>query len=109
MTINSRAKGAAAEREVAEILRNNGYTDARRGQQFAGGPDSPDVVGIPGFHLEVKRVENFSLYPAMNQAERDSHPCEIPVVVHRRSKRRWVAIVDFEKFLNLISKNKDLL
>jgi Holliday junction resolvase len=109
MTINSRAKGAAAEREVAEILRANGYTDARRGQQFAGGPESPDVIGIPGFHLEVKRVENFSLYPAMDQAERDSGVGELPVVVHRKSHRRWVAILDFEKFLDLISHNKDIL
>ena len=42
--MNSRAgKGKVGEREFAELLRAHGF-DARRGQQFAGGADSPDVV-----------------------------------------------------------------
>ena len=45
----SRDKGKAGERELASKLREYGY-DARRGVQFHGGPDSPDVVGLPGIH-----------------------------------------------------------
>ena len=41
--INSRAKGARYERELARYFEENGFP-ARRGQQFAGGSDSPDVV-----------------------------------------------------------------
>ena len=41
--INSRAKGARGERQWRDELRAQGYTD-KRGQQFAGGQDSPDVI-----------------------------------------------------------------
>ena len=100
--INSRAKGAMAEREVAGIIRGYGVA-ARRGQQFSGSADSPDVVAdLPGWHLEVKRVENLSLYTAMDQAVRDAGDKE-PVVVHRRNRRPWVAIIDFETFLRLVT------
>ena len=61
LPLNSRNKGAAGERELAEVLRANGFNDARRGVQFKGGPDSPDVVGFhPDWHPEVKRVEERS-------------------------------------------------
>lgn len=99
--INSRAKGAAYEREVANDLRARGY-QARRGQQHAGGPDSPDVVGLPGYHIEAKRTERLDLYGAMDQAVRDADLFETPVVVHRKNGRRSVAIVDWQAFLDLV-------
>lgn len=101
MTINSRQKGAAAEREVANILKDRGF-DAHRGQQFHGGGDSPDVVGLPGFHLEVKRVERGGVYDWMDQAQRDAALDSVPLVVHRRSKKPWVVILRFDDFLNLL-------
>ena len=61
--VNSRAKGARGERELAEILRCYGFS-ARRGQQYRGGADSPDVMGLPGIHIEVKRVERLNIYDA---------------------------------------------
>lgn len=97
---NSRAKGKRGELEVAKILREHGY-EARRGQQYKGGGDSPDVVGLPGVHLEVKRVEHLRLYDALEQSERDSADQEIPVVVHRPDKRPWVVVMRFEDFLDM--------
>lgn len=41
--MNIRAKGARGERQWRDELRSNGY-EARRGQQFCGSPESPDVV-----------------------------------------------------------------
>ncbi len=98
---NSRAKGCRGEREIAAILREHGYS-ARRGQQFSGGGDSPDVVhDIPGVHLEVKRVEALQLYPAVAQAKRDCGG-KVPVVVHKKNREEWVAILPLQDFLNLI-------
>ena len=51
-----REKGKRGERELAGILRDYGY-DTRRGQQFCGSDGSADVVGLPGIHIECKRVE----------------------------------------------------
>ena len=98
----SRRKGANAEREVAELLRSHGFA-ARRGQQFSGLPDSPDVVhDIEGIHLEVKRTERFALYPALEQAKRDRRAGDVPVVFHRMNGRPWVVCLEAEDFLTIL-------
>lgn len=97
-----RDKGKAGEREVARILKDHGYSDARRGQQFQGSPDSPDVTGLPGFHLEVKRTEQCRLYDYIEQAKNDAGEDEIPVVVHRQNRKEWIAILSFEDFLKMV-------
>ena len=104
MTINSRAKGCRGERELAELLRVRGH-DARRGQQFSGGADSPDVVcaTLPGIHLECKRVERGNLYDWLDQAIRDAG-AKVPVVAHRRNGREWTAILPLADLLDLLEK-----
>lgn len=103
--INSRAKGKTGELELAEFLRERGF-DSRRGQQFKGGGDSPDVTGIPGWHIECKRVEKGNLYEWLHQAITDAwdNRSKKPVVMHRRNREEWVAIVRLEDFLELVKK-----
>jgi Holliday junction resolvase len=97
----SREKGKRGEREVAELFRSYGY-EARRGQQFAGGGDSPDVIhSLPGFHVEVKFVEAFQLYKALEQASEDRPSGKVPVVFHRRKNKNWVVVMDADDFLEL--------
>lgn len=69
---NSRAKGARGERAWRDELRANGYS-ARRGCQFAGTPNSPDVAcaELDWILFEVKAVERLNIYGAMEQARRD--------------------------------------
>lgn len=57
--MNSRSKGARGERELAEKLREYGYT-TRRGQQYSGANGDADVVGVEGLHIECKRVEKLT-------------------------------------------------
>jgi len=105
--INSKKKGARGELQVAALLRGFGY-EARRGQQFSGSPDSPDVVHtIEGFHIEVKFTEAFSAYKAMEQAEADCEEDDIPVVFYRRKRKRWMVLIDAEDFLNLLGAEED--
>ena len=68
MGAHSDWKGKKGELELAKFLREHGYPSARRGQQHAGGGDSPDVVcpELPGLHIENKRTERFRLYEAMD-------------------------------------------
>ena len=96
---NSRAKGAEGEREWASFLRDHGLM-ARRGQQFSGGSDSPDVLcpDLPEIHFEVKRVEALSLYKAMEQSIQDSGS-RMPVVAHRRNRKDWVVIMRGEDWV----------
>ena len=99
---NSRRKGVVGEREIAKYLRDHGFTEARRGQQFKGGADSPDVVGLTGFHVEVKRVERLDLNAAMEQSIRDSAPNEKPIVVHRRNNDYWKVTMRLDDFMEVI-------
>ena len=102
--MNSRDKGKRGELEFAAYLRERGF-EARRGQQFSGGGDSPDVVhSIPGVHLEVKRVEQFRLYDAVEQAVADAGD-KMPVVVHRRNRGEWVAILHVDDLLELLGRS----
>jgi Holliday junction resolvase len=100
--MNSRSKGKRGELELAKYLRDRGF-EARRGQQFAGGGDSPDVLGIPGVHIECKRVEAGSLYSWLDQAKRDAGN-KTPVVMHRRNNQDWVAILSLNDFLTLLGE-----
>lgn len=103
--INSREKGKRGELELAKYLREHGY-DARRGVQYKGGPDSKDVVGLPGHHIECKRVEALSVYVALAQAQKDAGAGEVPLVVHRRNGKPnhplpWLAILTLDDYLLL--------
>ena len=68
--MNSRQKGARGERELAKIFREHGY-DARRGQQYCGASGDADVIGLPGIHVECKRVEKLNLLDAVGQSVRE--------------------------------------
>ena len=99
---NSRAKGVRGELELAQFFRDHGI-DARRGQQHAGGGDSPDVVhSLPGVHVECKRTETLQLWPALAQATRDAAAGCAPVVFHRPSRKPWIVILDASAFLQLV-------
>ena len=100
--MNSRRKGAVGEREIAKYLRDHGYT-GKRGQQYKGCADSPDVEGLPGFHIEVKRVERLDLQAAMEQSIRDAGS-DTPIVVHRRNNDYWKVTMRLDDFMRLIRK-----
>jgi Holliday junction resolvase len=104
MPVNSRSKGCRGELEVAALFKRHGF-DARRGQQFSGGNESPDVVhGMSGFHVEVKRVQAFNLYKAMEQAMRDKKPGDDALIFHRKNGEKWVVVLDADVFLGLMKE-----
>ena len=100
--MNSRSKGKRGELEWRDVIRSHGY-EARRGQQFSGSPDSPDVETNLPFHFEVKRVEKFSIYKSMQQAK-DECGSNPPIVAHRKNGGEWVVIMQGSTFFNLIEK-----
>ncbi len=95
----SREKGKRGEREVAAFLRSEGY-DAHRGVQYHGGQDSPDVVGLPGIHIEVKRTERCDLYGALSQSKGDAGT-DMPIVIHRRNECEWVVVQPLKDWIEL--------
>lgn len=98
--INSRAKGAAGERELAKLLKEEGFP-TRRGQQFSGANGDADVVGLPHIHIECKRVENLNIYKAIQQAIRDAKDDLIPTVFHRKNNQEWLVTMTYEQWIKL--------
>ena len=100
--MNSREKGKRGERQWRDELRANGYA-ARRGQQFAGFPDSPDVLcdDLPWIHFEVKAVERLNVQDAIDQAIRDSGG-KVAIVAHKRGFRRWLVTMEAETFFEFL-------
>lgn len=98
--MNSKRKGSVGERELAHVLQGYGY-DAHRGQQFAGGVDSPDVYGLPGIHIECKRVQKLNIHRSYEQAERDAAGQKIPAVFHRRNREKWMVTLSLDDFMEI--------
>lgn len=101
MPINSRAKGARFERNLASRLREYGY-DCRRGQQYCGANGDADVVGLPGLHIEAKAQETMRLYEWMSQAKRDSEGTgRLPAVFHKKNNAEILVTMRLDDFMNL--------
>ena len=105
----SRDKGKRGERELAKELAKTLSIDAKRGVQYSGSPDSPDVVtSLDGVHWECKRSERFQLYPSLEQSATDSGD-NIPVVAHRRNHKKWVFVCyldDLPEIAEIINENR---
>lgn len=108
--MNQRQKGARGERMWRDQLREAGFT-ARRGQQFAGGTDSPDVIcdELKGLHMEVKFVEALNLQKATEQAIRDAGLAKEWIVAHKRNRTPWLVTMSSELFFKLLRDGMDSL
>lgn len=100
MPINSREKGKRGERELASTLREYGY-ETRRGEQYSGANGDADVVGLPGIHIECKRVERLNIEDAMAQSKHDARRDEIPVVMHRKNDCEWLVTMQLSQWIEL--------
>ena len=96
---SSQRKGADGERELASLLRERGF-DIQRGGSLSFG-EIPDLTGLPGIHIEVKRVERLNLGEAMEQAIRDAERFHdgAPTVFHRRNRQPWLVTMLLEDWI----------
>lgn len=104
--INSKAKGARFERELASKLKAHGY-NCRRGQQYCGANGDADVVGLPGIHIEAKHQEKMQLYDWMEQAKKDAKPDELPAVFHKKNNREILVTMTFEDWMKIYEARND--
>lgn len=97
----SQRKGADGERELAAVLRGYGYEIERGGSLSYG--EVPDLTGLPGVHIECKRVERLNVPEAMRQAVRDSERFHdgLPALFHRRNRQPWLVTLRLEDFMRL--------
>ena len=102
--MNSRDKGKRGELDLVHALKGYGIM-ARRGQQFSGINGDADVIGLPGIHIECKRVEKgLNLEKALEQSNRDAREGEIPVVMHRRNREQWKVTMSLDDFMKIMGE-----
>ena len=101
MSRSQQRKGADGERELVETLKVYGFETQRGGSETFG--SVPDVVGLPGIHIEVKRVERLNISDAINQAARDSLRFRdgLPAVFHRRNRQPWLVTMRLIDWMTL--------
>lgn len=99
--VNSKAKGARFERQLASKFRDYGF-NCRRGQQYCGANGDADVVGLPGIHVEAKHQERMQLYDWMFQAKTDAAvKGDLPAVFHKKNNAEILVTMTLEDWMNL--------
>lgn len=100
----SQRKGRAGELELCRVLNKEGFP-VSPGLAVSFG-ETPDLVGLPGVHIEVKRTERLNLRAAMNQAERDAAYFHdgAPAVFHRQNRQPWLVTMRLSDWLDLYQR-----
>ncbi len=106
MSKSQQRKGRSGKLELVRILQQHGIP-AEPGQAVSFG-STPDVVGVPGIHPEVKRVERLNVPEAMAQAVRDASRFGdgIPTLFHRRNRSPWLVTLQLEDWLELYQSER---
>ena len=100
--LNGRRKGKNGEIELVNKLKQYGYDCHRaQGMYQNGGIDTPDVAGLPGIHIECKRVEKLNLDDAYEQAVEDAEGKAIPAVFHRKNRTGWKVTLSLDDFMRI--------
>lgn len=99
----SRDKGKRYERELASMIRECGFIDARRTAQYCGSSgDASDVIGLPGIHIEAKHQEQIKIYNWMHQAIHDSGKSgNKPTVFFRKNNKETLVCMRFNDWMEL--------
>ena len=107
--INSRAKGARAEREAAKFMRDVWHCEgAMRGQQRSGLEQADVVEGLPGTHAEIKHYNAIAALKFLRQAERDAGEDATPYVLMRENgDTEWVMMFRAKDFINMAKAAKE--
>lgn len=103
-SVNSRAKGARYERELARALRQYGYDTTRSAQHCGKTGQAADVIGLPGIHIEAKHQEQLRLYDWIAQAVRDADAAgrgDLPAVFHRKNNCETLVTMRLDDWIAL--------
>lgn len=96
-----RGKGSRGERAVIDLLKQYGWRGAYRNYSsgaFGGG----DILGGPaGVHIECKHHERCAIWAWLRQCESEARPTDIPMVVCRRNRMQWWAVMPVDEWYAL--------
>tara|TARA_R110002020_G_scaffold32706_3_gene100287 strand:- start:1653 stop:2045 length:393 start_codon:yes stop_codon:yes gene_type:complete len=92
---NSRTKGRAGEQEVARILRDELRLEVRRNWEAqAAVANQCDLIGVPGWAVEVKRAKVLRIKEWWQQTVQQALAAKArPVLVYRQDRAPWSAML----------------
>lgn len=96
----SRNKGKRRELELVHILNDAGF-NTRRGYVFQ---HEPDIVGLEGYHIEVKGVESLNVRKALQQSIEDAEKRKdgTPILAWKKSNEPWTVTLLLDDFIRII-------
>ena len=99
---SSKNKGKRGEQEAVRLFRDNGFEVHRTVQYNGRSPaGAADLDGIPGLHIEVKRVERLNIQDAVDQTTRDHKPGTLRAVFHRKNNCDWLVTMPAEDWFKV--------
>lgn len=106
MSKSQQRKGSDGERELCAILHRAGYPVKWGGTHTYG--TVPDISGLPGIHVECKRVEKLNIMEAMTQSVRDAERFQdgLPAVFHRRDEQPWLVTMRLTDWLKIYKETE---
>lgn len=98
---SSQCKGREAERSLAKLLQEYGHPVTAGAPRSYG--STPDLIGLPYIHSEVKRVEKLNVHEALKQSIRDADRFGdgMPALFHRRSREPWLVTMRLDDWLEI--------
>ncbi len=107
--VNGCQKGKAGEREAAKAWTAAVGSFARRGKQYSGSEESPDIVhGVDGIHIECKRTaRGYNVQSAISQARKDAASGDVPVALTRQNHGEWIISLPLEQVMMFVDKLAD--
>ena len=101
----ARDKGKRRELEFVHIMNEAGFP-VRRGYVFQ---HEPDIVGLEGFHAEIKGHESLNVRKALQQSIDDAEKRKdgIPILAWKKSREPWVVVLKLDDFIKLIRRYRE--
>ena len=97
MSRSQRRKGADAEREFRDLLRQHGFHAERDGTRHG----DLRATNLDRYHIEIKRAETLRIPDWLRQTEHDAGE-QIPVLAFRSSRQPWRVILPANVFAELL-------
>jgi len=104
MTNSRVVRGRQTQRLLAAWFNRHGWPTATAVEAFLPGAD---VVGMPGWAIEVKATSRGDLLAALRQAANNAHECQTPAVVWRPNgygearQGEWVVAMTLQDFTTI--------
>lgn len=116
MTRAAKAKGRGGQNEIVSLL-YDAFPELEEGDikgvtMGEGGVDiilSPAARRIIPLSIEVKRRKNsmVTAYKWLDEAGKRLKPGQTPVVFYRSDRKKWLAILPGEDYINLLKENHE--